>query len=214
MDNEKSNTTAYRTPPGNGKADPTGNVLQLVDAAVQRLDDLREAETRRIDEKMVAQAESDGKLREAEAKRIDAIRAVDVNAVAVAAERSTQQATVLANQVAASAETLRGLVATTAAATATQLQQIVSPLTDRVALLEKGMYEGTGKAAVTDPQITALLNEMRAVRENNTLQKGTGAGMEKMGGWIVAAVLAIVTVFGGVIATVSVGIALYVALKR
>lgn len=38
------------TTSADGKPDPTGNVLQLVDAAVRRLDDLRAAETRRTDE--------------------------------------------------------------------------------------------------------------------------------------------------------------------
>ena len=113
--------------------DPTANVLLLVDAAVKRLDDigsirselqqerirriddlrvtdtrrvdeLRQAESRRVDEHATMRAEYENKLSEAEKKRIDAIRAVDVAAVAVASERATQQATVLANQVACVSE--------------------------------------------------------------------------------------------------------------
>src|ERR1035437_121180 len=72
--------------------DPTQNVLQLVDAAVTRLNDLREsdskwlkqlqdAEARRIDEQMKLRAEFADRLSLAESKRINAIRAVDVGAV-------------------------------------------------------------------------------------------------------------------------------------
>src|SRR6185436_3061034 len=96
--------------------DPTYNVLQTVNAAVQRLNDLAEAEKERnrevmrLNEKVLDLHISYGeKLSLAESKRIDAIRAVDVAAVAIASERQVQQASVLANQVSASAETLRNL---------------------------------------------------------------------------------------------------------
>lgn len=113
-------------------------------SAIKRMDDLREAETRRVNELMCLRAEFSEKLGVAEAKRIDAIRAVDVNAVSVANERATAQAAVLANQVAASAETLRSLVAATAATVAQQLAQIAAQLTDRIASLEKSQYENKG----------------------------------------------------------------------
>src|SRR6185436_15658046 len=69
-----------------------------------------------------------------------------VAAVAIASERQVQQASVLANQVSASAETLRNLVATTANATATQFQQVISPIVERIALLEKSKYEISGQS--------------------------------------------------------------------
>lgn len=174
------------------KPDPTGNVLQLVDAANRRQDDLREAESRRVNEQMALRAEYDEKLRDAEAKRIDAIRAVDVNAVGVASERAAQQATVLANQVAASAETLRALVATTASANAQQLAQITTQFTDRLALLEKAQYEGTGKQSVADPQMAGLLLEIKALRESGF----QASGMKVMVGWLVAGVFLIIAVAG------------------
>jgi len=136
--------------------DPTANVISLTEAAVKRLDDLRdaesrrvnelrEAESRRIDEQAALRAEYADKLAVAEAKRIDAIRAVDVNAVAVASQRQSDQATVLANQVVQSAEALRSLVATTAAAQQQASQQITGALSDRISQLEKSSYEGAGK---------------------------------------------------------------------
>lgn len=193
--------TTYAAGVPDAKTDPTANVLDLVDAAVKRLndlraaevrrtDDLRKAERRRINEQMALRAKFDSKLREAEAKRIDAIRAVDVNAVSVASERANQQATVLANQVAASAETLRALVATTASSNAQQLSQITQQLTDRLAKLEQAQYEGSGKQSVLDPQMTALLHEFRSMREDNKQGEGKLAGYNNV--WVILIGLAVI----------------------
>jgi hypothetical protein len=108
--------------------------------ALKRLDDLRMAETGRVNELMELRDEHYKELRLAEAKRLDAIRLVDVNALSVANERSVQQAAILATQVASSAEMLRLLVASTAATQAQQLSQMV----DRIALLEKSQYLSKG----------------------------------------------------------------------
>ena len=120
---------------------------------------------KRIDEQAKLRADFNAALGVAEAKRIDAIRAVDVNAVSVANERATAQAAVLANQVAASAETLRALVAATAATQAQQLGQLTAQLTDRLTALEKAQYEN----------------------------KGTGTGMRDMYGWIFGGLMALAT---------------------
>lgn len=117
----------------NDYSDPTSNVLMLVEAANRRQDDLRAAESRRVNEMMELRAEHAKELGETEKKRLDAIRVVDVNAVAVASERASQQALVLANQVSATSEILRGLVATTNA-----------QLTERLSSLEKSQYERKG----------------------------------------------------------------------
>ena len=157
--------------------DPTDNVLSLVGLTVHRLDDLRAAETRRVDgvlssetkrmsELMTLRAEHADQLNLAEAKRIDAIRAVDVAAVGVANERATAQAQVLANQVALSAETLRALVASTAAQQAQQLSQLTSQLTDRLASLEKSQYE----------------------------KQGSSGGVKEFYGWIVGGLIALVAI--------------------
>lgn len=66
-----------------GPIDPTANVLQLVEAAIIRQDDLREADSRHAHELNELRASYQQKLREAETARIDAIRAVDVGAVTV-----------------------------------------------------------------------------------------------------------------------------------
>jgi hypothetical protein len=170
---------------GGPTVDPTRNVLDLVGAAVKRLDDLREtdarassslsdlalkrlddlraAESRRVDEELKMRSDFDEKLSLAEASRINAIRAVDVNAVAVASERATQQATVLANQVTASADNLRTLVATSAATLAEQQRNSTTQINDRLSALEKTQYESKGRSNVADPQLernNALLEKL------------------------------------------------------
>jgi hypothetical protein len=199
--------------------DPTVNVREMLDAAInrtddlhnaaiKRLDDLRAAETRRVDDLQAAESKrvsEEAKLRadyakqlsEAESKRIDAIRTVDVAAVAVASERATQQAGVLATQVAASAETLRTLVATTAAAATQQLTQTFGQLSDRIAALEKSQYEGVGKGRVSDPAMAELAAEVKILREAKSLATGNAAGQAIVWG-IVAVVLTIIIGVSGV----------------
>lgn len=139
-----------------GVIDPTENVMALVAAAVKRLDDLHAANMRRVEQSLDTHTTYAKQLAEAEAKRIDAIRAVDVGAVAVASERAAAQAAVLAQQVVTSAETLRALVASTATTVAAQLQQMSSQLTDRLALLEKSQYENKGKSGITAPLLMVM----------------------------------------------------------
>lgn len=175
-------------------SDPTYNVLQLVNAAVKRLDDLGASERDKNREIIGLNKEIlnlhvlyGEKLSFAESKRIDAIRAVDVGAVAIASERSSQQATVLANQVASSADTLRTLVASTATTVANQFSTVTNQLMEKIAALEKSQYVGIGKERVSDPIIAELLAEVKSLKEARSEKTGSGAGMEKMWGWIVAA---------------------------
>jgi len=124
--------------------DPTQNVLDLVQAAIQRQDDLRSmADTHAV---YVAElrADYDRRLREAETARIDAIRAVDVGAVQRAAEVSITTASTLAAQVAASAETLRAQVAAAATATATNLATALEPMQRAIDDLRRAQYEQAG----------------------------------------------------------------------
>lgn len=178
--------------------DPTANVQKLLADSVIRQDDLREAygrlfeaeiraEGRRIDEQMKLRADYSQQLENAESKRIDAIRAVDVAAVAVASERATQSASVLANQVAQSAETLRTLVASTAVTIAQQLAQLSNQLSDRISALERSSYEDIGKGRVADPMMTEMVTELKALRELSTLGTGKDTGLRSMWGYIVGA---------------------------
>lgn len=140
-------TDAQNTP----VIDPTENVLQLVDAAVQRQDDLRQQESAHLRELMSLRAQHDQQMREKETERIDSIRAVDVQAVQRSAEVQVTQATALATQVSVSAETLRTQVAAAASAAAVSLAAALVPIQEAIADLRRAQYEQQGqKAAVVE----------------------------------------------------------------
>lgn len=167
---------------GKGHEDPTKNVKDLVAEVVIRIDALRESERRlldseirRIDSEMKLRADFGEQLASAEAKRIDAIRAVDVNAVAIANERAAAQATVLAQQVQASAETQRALVTATAitqkqqadqttAQLSDRIEQMVKQLSERISALEKLQYEGKGLSGTIPPSVVEQLAQLQESR--------------------------------------------------
>jgi len=179
---------------GNPVIDPTKNVLDLVAAESRRQDDLRLAAEKLSDVKhehakelIELNANNSRELRAAETKRLDAIRAVDVAAAALDKERATAAAATLANQVATSAETLRALVATTATTAATAASAVTGPLAERISSLERASYEGSGKAAVADPQMAKMIAAVEALTISTANKSGQGTGMEKLYGWIAAA---------------------------
>jgi hypothetical protein len=156
-----------RTPPGPGVdaagapvRDPTSNVRELVDAAIDRQDDLRRAESRHTREVIASmryverlRAAHAKELREAEAARINAIRAVDVQQVQQAAQVQDTRATALAGQVADAAEAMRSQVAATTAAAATALATALAPITTSIEQLRQAMYEAQGqKTQVVETQ--------------------------------------------------------------
>lgn len=63
---------------GRPVVDPTRNVLDLVAAAIQRQDDLREAEARHVRQVMELRADHEAELRRLERQRVDSIRTVDI----------------------------------------------------------------------------------------------------------------------------------------
>jgi hypothetical protein len=223
---------------GGSVIDPTKNVLDairaeskyqdamrgaselLADAKIEALEKITQlraehvrevaaAESLRVDQQSALRTEYERRLAEAEAKRIDAIRAVDVNAVSVSAQRSSDQASVLAAQVqqsaeqlrtqgAQSAEALRSLVASTAAAAATTLQQLVGGLSTRITTLEQAQYEGKGKSAYADPQIAELLSKVDTLNRNASVGAGKTEGINSA--WAVAG--AVVTLAIGIVGTI------------
>lgn len=133
--------------------DPTSNVLQLVAAAVQRLDDLRISEANNIRELAALREQHAKDLREAEASRIDAIRAVDVAALQQASLVATAQAATLATQVVTSAEALRNQVIATANASQIALAAALDPVQKDIADLRRAQYEAQGqKTQVVESQ--------------------------------------------------------------
>ena len=185
---------------GGPTIDPTLNVLQLVEAAVKRVDDLRasdkenfdnirQTEASHIKELLTLRTEHSKELAAAESKRIDAIRVVDVQAVSVANEKASDQAGVLAAQVATSAEALRALVDTNARTLAQQLTQLITPITDRLSLLEKAQNELVGKTTQSDPILAQLAQQVNELRATIAVGAGRSTGVDST--WkIVTAIVA------------------------
>jgi hypothetical protein len=156
----------------NPVVDPTANVLNLVGAAIDRVNDLREAAVERQDNMRELEFDSlrreahiratyEEKLRQAETERINAIRAVDVAAVAQAQQQAEVRATALAAQVAASAEAMRSQVAAAAQAAATSLGAALEPVQKDIADLRRNMYEQQGqKSQVVETRAQGSQNGM------------------------------------------------------
>jgi hypothetical protein len=128
---------------GDAVVDPTANVLLLVEAANRRQDDLRSAESRRVDEQAILRDRHAAELRAAESARLDAIRAVDVANAASAALITSAQATTLAAQVEASRQ-----------ATAAALATALAPITATLAELQRVQYEQQGQKVASTEQRT------------------------------------------------------------
>jgi len=133
---------------GNPVLDPTKNVLDLVEAAIKRQDDLRAQEVIHAREIGDLRHMYEKELREAESARLDSIRAVDQAAVQRTAEVQAAQAAALATQVVATADAFRATLATA-----------LEPIQKDIADLRKTQYEQAGQRA----QVT----EGRDVRGSN-----------------------------------------------
>jgi hypothetical protein len=132
--------------------DPTKNVLEHVAAAVRRLDDMRMADhaflvarlsdADRLNDEKIEHARSIIRLRseytqllrEAEAQRLDANRQFDQLAVTKAADSANLAIQALAASQAATAESARN-----------SLNQALQIFDNRLAVIERAIYEGKGK---------------------------------------------------------------------
>lgn len=151
--------------------DPTKNVLDLVESAITRLNDLNNLDRHWRDKLDDLRSDHNRQIRKAESDRIDAIRAVDVGNVQRAAEVQATQALALANQVVATATALE-----------TKLGATVAPLQTRIDDLTRVQYEGVGgkqqavehRAVETDfaPVVAAVaaLERSKAIAEGQVVQ--------------------------------------------
>ena len=183
----------------NGGIDPTKNVLQLVAAAVTRLDDLRVADARRLEEIATLRSSMERQLMEAELKRIDANRASDISALAMANERAMNQASVLASQLSSIADNLRNLILDSNAKTTAAMEEIANRLSTRVTMLEKSQYEGQGREAVTDPRVEQLFEDVKGLRATRATDFGKGRGMSQLWGYILGAIGLIATILSVIV---------------
>jgi hypothetical protein len=139
---------------GNPVFDPSKNVLDLVEAAIARQDDLRVTESEHVREIMRLRASYDHELRVSETARIDAIRAVDVGTAERAAAVVASQAATLATTVTASAEALRTQNEVARVQVADQLRSALEPILKDVSELRRVQYETAGGKAETYDQRT------------------------------------------------------------
>lgn len=148
---------------GRSVIDPTVNVLNVVAAAVTRLDDIAEIREKFEDRIANIRAIHDLELRGAEAARIDAILKANQDQVQRSAEVQAQTAITLAQQVVNSAEALRVQVEQTRIQNATALTAEVDPLKKDIADLRQVQYETAGgkvqsqESAVDSRSATGLM---------------------------------------------------------
>jgi hypothetical protein len=166
--------------------DPSKNVLDLVEAANRRQDDLREKESEYNKELRQMEAahsrevgdlrhEYEAELRKAETARIDAIRAVDIAQVQRTADVQSQVASALAAQVTATAEAFRTAQQAAAQQQDLKLTTALQPLTDAIADLRRVQYEQAGgKAQVSESREVG--SERREVRGEYRLNLGAVLG--------------------------------------
>ena len=191
------------------RIDPTKNVLDLVEAAVKRLDDMSALRERLTTEKVdgLRRALKDGervaKLRarhqreldKAESERLNAIRQVDREDVAKTTAATAALATTLAAQTTTLASTLRNQVDTVAAAAEVRFNSIGQDLTKRLSAVELALSEGKGRQIVVDPQMEKLTTLVELLAKNQATVTGKGEGINLA--WVV--MLGVVSFLGGLI---------------
>lgn len=161
-------------PSGGPVVDPTANVIALNEASTKRLDDLRDAEGRRVTESLTflqelgnLRATHAREMRDLETRRLDAVRQVDVAAANTERERTVSSINALAAQTRLDAENHR-----------TALDRAVSTISERVAALEKSSYMGAGKETFSDPMMAQLMSKMNALLSNQAAGIGKTEGGE------------------------------------
>ena len=139
---------------GRAVIDPTANVLLLVAAETRRQDDLRESENARLRDQVHAQERESAlraahalELRTAESERLDAIRGVDQAAVQASTLVAETRATVLATQVALSADVVRTQVGAAQTAATEGLTNALAPIQKDISELRQVQYTTAGGKA-------------------------------------------------------------------
>lgn len=134
--------------------DPSRNVLDLVDAAVRRLDDIGALRAQLSNEQagslrreMDLRDDFKRRFGEAEARRIDALRDLDRLEVKTANDRHQLAVDTLAKATTAMADTLRSGAETIARTLAAQQETYRKEIELRLGAVEKWQAAGAGKGA-------------------------------------------------------------------
>jgi len=145
---------------GGPTVDPTANVIALTAAQdrftqmqIGYVEKLAELRADHLSEMSAIRSLHAEKLALAEAGRIDAINAVNVNLVAVAAQKAQDQASVLATQLVTTADSSRSALAIATAQAADMLRQTLEPVMARLTTLEQSRSASSGASDNTKTMI-------------------------------------------------------------
>jgi hypothetical protein len=175
---------------GQVATDPTKNVRDLVEAAITRFDDLLAQFIKRQDdlrESLDRRFTDASSLRTAFEDRIELLKTNHQNQLEnIKADFGKQIAAILAQQTEKSATLLSAQVAAT---------------TERLAVVEKNQYVGSGQTAVRDPSIDIRLNQMSEalsiLSKSKDSGEGTRTGQQQIGQmiqWVFMATIAVGTI--------------------
>lgn len=208
---------------GGPTIDPTKNVLDLVGSAISRIDDLRESETRRLDDRIAGvvvkidtlekhlseilelRRDHFNQLAAKEYERLNSIRQVDITNQGAAANAALAAIQALASTTTSNADNIRNALTTTAtqmakqttdlaAAIATQSAATADAMTVRIAALEKGAAEGSGKAGVQDPMMSQLLLRMDSLLQSRAEGSGKSTGSGATISYIISGISALIAI--------------------
>jgi hypothetical protein len=167
--------------------DPSANVLDLVEAAVRRLDDLAERDRTHGKEMADLRADHAREMRVKEEERLDAIRKVDQETSQANATNAQITAQALAKTVVDTADAARAAMTLAASATAETLDNRLKPILEGMAVLQQRMFEQAGAGQ----QQSETKQETRSGINTWVIVLGAVAGV---GGLFLALIMAVVTV--------------------
>jgi len=202
---------------GGPVVDPTKNVLDLVEAAVKRIDDMAGLRARLAEERIehvkeigVLRAAHQRELDHAESERLNSIRQVDREEVTKTAAANQAAITTLATSTATLAETLRTQVAVTASAAESRQTTSATEISKRLQALELSASASMGKQAVADPQLDRLATVVDRLASAQQVGTGKGQGIAL----VIAIIVTGLGVIGSMVALATAGVALVLFLNR
>lgn len=189
---------------GGQVVDPTKNVLDLVEAAIRRQDDLRAAEARRQDAERTSEVKFHIAMRDADLRRIADLRDADTRRLNELRDAETRRINELATQKQIFdlelARVIRAGLDASTLLLATQLKEVKTDASDRMAKLEQFANEQRGRASATDPRDIKLLEEVRALTASRNDLAGRNTGQDQVVAYIFGAIGVLVGVGGLILA--------------
>lgn len=169
--------------------DPTKNVLDLVVAAVKRLDDLTAATVKRHDDLRDAELKHFSVIRDTDARRLNDLREAETRRINELAAQKQVFDLELARVIRANQDSSTLLLAA-------QLKEVKSDSNERTAKLEQFANEQRGRASQADPANIKLLEEVALLRQQRATTSGQSEGMSSLWALIVGGIMALVGVLG------------------